>query len=797
MSSAIRLNNQVNTNANQTFTATSTVQTFTVPAGVFWIRFFLWGAGGIGQNGGINVNSAGGGAFVEGNLRTAPGTVYYIVVGARGRYNITPAIANGGAAGGGTGADGGGFSGIFSSTPSASSVIAIAGGGGGAGFNGNGYGGGGGFPSGGTAQGSSPGGSQSAGGSGSFPGSQLLGGNAGFGGDCCGGGGGGGWDGGGGGNNSQGGGGGSSTVTSIVINPILENGTNGSPTGVAPTPPGGRNSPVWRSPLGSAGQTGFVVIGFNTNTSSLPIQITVAPPTFSPTSIPGCSLWLDGADSSSASMTLSGSTITNWKDKSGNGVTLTIGGTPTLSNAAYNSLSSVYFNGSANFYNTSFSLNLVNHSFFIVTYQPTGGNVGVLVFHITGTGTDDVYSPNALQFASPEFGVQGSYGAQPYSNLTYGIYGDVATPSNNSLILYKNGTSVITKTNLASRSSTGIAIGSRVYSGGYTYFMTGYVSEVIVYNTALTDIQRKSIEGYLGWKWGIQANLPAGHPYLTYSPKSGVGAGTSPLQITLGNVLSSTATAFITDNTTYTIPPKTSKIRIFVWGGGGNGNNYGSSGCGGSGAHVQGDFTVGSITSLTIYLNRGAGAGHFGNNGAGYGAVYNATTGYLLIAGGGGGSGSGYGGGGGYLQGFSGGSPSIAGQVSVQSTAAVGSGGGGGSQTQGGAGALSATAGSYLQGGSGEMSAYPSGGGGGYYGGGGGNGNGGTGRSGNGPGGGGSSYINMGYIKNYMGFDGQSGSTSSVLPGGSSSPYYVPGYGVGGRLTNGGSALVVIVPYIS
>ena len=93
MSSVIRLNNQVNTTANQVFTATSTVQTFTVPSGIFWIRFFLWGAGGVGQNGGINVNSAGGGAFVEGNLRTAPGTVYHIVVGARQQMNV-PLIQN-------------------------------------------------------------------------------------------------------------------------------------------------------------------------------------------------------------------------------------------------------------------------------------------------------------------------------------------------------------------------------------------------------------------------------------------------------------------------------------------------------------------------------------------------------------------------------------------------------------------------------------------------------------------------------------------------------------------------------
>jgi len=533
----IRLNNQVNANANQTFIGTSAVQTFTVPNGVFWIRFFLWGAGGTCQDGSkvARPDAAGSGAYTEGNLRTAPGTVFYIIVG---RAGLT-GLANGGGGGGVVGTNGGGFTGIFSGSPAFGNAIAIAGGGGGSGINGGGNGGGGGYPAGANSSaGTAPGGTQTAGGVGSSgTGSQLQGAD----GNGTGGGGGG-YYGGGTGTGSgsgPGGGGGSSYYSASVINPITVNGlstaTNGTNTRAA-----NETSLLWVSPYGRSGYDGYAVIGFNTNTSSLPIQIT------------------------------------------------------------------------------------------------------------------------------------------------------------------------------------------------------------------------------------------------------------------LGNVLSSTATAFITDGATYTIPPKTSKIRIFVWGGGGNGLNYGSAGCGGSGAHVQGDFTVGSITSLTIYLNRGAGNGIFGNNGAGYGAVYNATTGYLLIAGAGGGSGSGYGGGGGYLQGFNGGSPSIAGQVSVQSTAALGSGGGGGSQTQGGAGALSAQAGGYLQGGTSEASAYPSGGGGGYYGGGGGNGNGGGGvRSGNGPGGGGSSYINLSYIKNYMGFDGQSGSTSSVLPGGASSPYYVSGYGVGGRLTNGGGALVVIVPYVS
>ena len=211
-------------------------------------------------------------------------------------------------------------------------------------------------------------------------------------------------------------------------------------------------------------------------------------------------------------MTLSGSTITAWKDKSGNGVTFSIGGTPTLSNAAYNGLSSVYFNGSTNFYNTTFSLNLINHSFFIVVTETSGGNAGVLVFYNTSGGNYDVYASNALEFASPEFGIEGSYGAQPYSNLTYGIYGDTS-PSGGTFNLYKNGTSVISKTGLGASTSTGINIGSRVYPGYYAYFMTGYVSEVIVYNTSLGTTQRQQVESYLAQKWGI--TLGAGHPGLT------------------------------------------------------------------------------------------------------------------------------------------------------------------------------------------------------------------------------------------------------------------------------------------
>jgi hypothetical protein len=52
-------------------------------------------------------------------------------------------------------------------------------------------------------------------------------------------------------------------------------------------------------------------------------------------------------------------------------------------------------------------------------------------------------------------------------------------------------------------------------------------------------------------------------------------------------------------------------------------------------------------------------------------------------------------------------------------------------------------------------------------------------------------------VRNYLGEDGKNGSATNVTPGGTSSPFYVSGYGVGAASGGGGNALVVIVPYIS
>jgi hypothetical protein len=46
----------------------------------------------------------------------------------------------------------------------------------------------------------------------------------------------------------------------------------------------------------------------------------------------------------------------------------------------------------------------------------------------------------------------------------------------------------------------------------------GYIAEIVVINTAPTNIKRQRIEGYLAHKWGLDDLLDAGHPYKATPP---------------------------------------------------------------------------------------------------------------------------------------------------------------------------------------------------------------------------------------------------------------------------------------
>jgi len=68
----------------------------------------------------------------------------------------------------------------------------------------------------------------------------------------------------------------------------------------------------------------------------------------------------------------------------------------------------------------------------------------------------------------------------------------------------------------SSAAATGFQIGGR-HAGGAAYG-DKYISEVVGCNTKLSTADRQKLEGYLAWKWGLEANLPADHPYKTTPP---------------------------------------------------------------------------------------------------------------------------------------------------------------------------------------------------------------------------------------------------------------------------------------
>jgi hypothetical protein len=65
--------------------------------------------------------------------------------------------------------------------------------------------------------------------------------------------------------------------------------------------------------------------------------------------------------------------------------------------------------------------------------------------------------------------------------------------------------------------------GSAVYdflgsSEGAVNFYDGILSELIFFNNSLSVSDVQKVEGYLAWKWGLQANLPSTHPFKLFPP---------------------------------------------------------------------------------------------------------------------------------------------------------------------------------------------------------------------------------------------------------------------------------------
>ena len=252
---------------------------------------------------------------------------------------------------------------------------------------------------------------------------------------------------------------------------------------------------------------------------------------FQPVDIAGCQLWLDAADTSSNSITFSsGTTVSAWLDKSGNGNNGTANtGVAWAANALGTNLPGMTFTNSQWFLG---NISITGNQFtaFCIFNMSGSSTADGRVLSLAATNTAD-YNNNAyiciLRLGGNVF-ANDRNGGYPSINITLG--GNELTTSwvdgTTSYISQYGGTAATTGSS-GNFAVSAYAIGNNTQTSDPNGPFYGYISEIIVYNSSLKASQRQQVEAYLSWKWNLRSSLPSTHPGYTlpsfstvFSPKT-------------------------------------------------------------------------------------------------------------------------------------------------------------------------------------------------------------------------------------------------------------------------------------
>jgi hypothetical protein len=253
--------------------------------------------------------------------------------------------------------------------------------------------------------------------------------------------------------------------------------------------------------------------------------------TFNPYLISGCTLWLDGADSSTDSMTLSGSTLTEWKDKSGNIYTPgTAVNSPTLVTNALNGRTAVRFDSANSQYidfgdaNDMFNNQLC--MFVVCSFTSTAGNGSIISKSIAGTAAGRyalIRESNVIiPLIERSGGVANNAG---WTSTSTEVRVFTMQWNRSTLTLHHNGTSVYSTAFVdATTFSTTykLLVGAYLNSSGTApaagFYFNGVIMEIIQYLAPVTTEQRLQVENYLSDKWGTHWASQVTTPVPFYVP---------------------------------------------------------------------------------------------------------------------------------------------------------------------------------------------------------------------------------------------------------------------------------------
>ena len=275
--------------------------------------------------------------------------------------------------------------------------------------------------------------------------------------------------------------------------------------------------------------------------SSIPPSLSAK--AWTPTSLYSPIVWLDAADYGTFQFT-SGTSIGTWRNK-GSATDATAGATKPVYNATgLNNLPSVQFTGNTGVSDSSYIQGTMSgaaintgaylHAFIVCSVTNKAGTPTQYsrILSLARNGVSDVVEPTTCLAFGRNQSSQAIYtnrntgdnfpNPSPFGTpLIAEVYNE---PSNCYIAL--NGSPIppprVATGTTANFNIDKYSIGIEASypgagSGTFTFF-EGFVSEVLYYKDQMSLAQICTVEGYLAWKWGLQANLPNVHPFKNFPP---------------------------------------------------------------------------------------------------------------------------------------------------------------------------------------------------------------------------------------------------------------------------------------
>jgi hypothetical protein len=250
-------------------------------------------------------------------------------------------------------------------------------------------------------------------------------------------------------------------------------------------------------------------------------------------------LWLDAEDTDS--ITLNGTTVAQWNDKSGNGrnfLQAAAANQPTYLSVGFSGKPSLRTDGNDSLEagTTTLGRNVGGLTAAIVGMYPVGATFNVnacdIIIYTASVGpTRLLLSPNSGATAN-RYAIAGrrldSDAFTAISSTTDSL-ANRGTPwirignrdySNGVANHFTNGTQDITSFALqgAGNTSDTNSVQTIIFTGITAVPANTELSEIVVTHSTMTTTDRQKLEGYLAHKWGLTANLPIDHPYKTTPP---------------------------------------------------------------------------------------------------------------------------------------------------------------------------------------------------------------------------------------------------------------------------------------